>query len=111
MCGGCIFQRGVYNNPNVNMQDNLRLGGLCQSANKDGDEEAASFRPLPPPYTSASNSHLFSDHLLHARRAIEVPGLPYNGSFLSHPPTEEEQEQEAKKSKITRFQLKAKCID
>lgn len=148
------------------MQENPRFGDycpFCQSiakADKKGPEGAASFRPLPPPYTSVSDpspppsyqipsspssssapsrvlhhlrsndtilslsllyklpphiirnhNRLFSDHLLQARRTIEIPSPPYNGPSLSQPPTEEEQEQEVKKSKIKRFQLKTKCID
>lgn len=48
---------------------------------------------------------------MYARRTINIPSPPYNGPSLSHPPTEEEQERDAEKSKIKRFQLKTKCID
>lgn len=64
-----------------------------------------------PAHAIRSYNRLFSDHMLHARRGIEIPSPPYNGPSLSHPPTEEELEQEAKKSKIKRFQLKTKCVD
>lgn len=151
---------------NLNLQENPRFGvycPFCQSiakSDKDGDDEVLSFRPLPPSYTPAPNSHpppsyrlpssspssslpnkvlhclqrndtilslpllyklpthvvrnhshLFLDHLLHARRTIKITGPPCNGPSLSDVPTEEEQEQDAEKSKIKRFQLKTKCGD
>lgn len=64
-----------------------------------------------PTQVIRNRNHLFSDHLLHARRTIKIPGQLYSGPSLSHPPTEEEQERDARKSKLKRFQLKTKCID
>lgn len=170
VCGGCIQVHmpfpplGLRSNTTTYIQQNPRFGvycPFCQSVAKNGDEEALSFRPLPPPYTPAPNSHpppsyrplppslpssssaldevlhylrpndtvlslsllynlpthiirnhnhFFSDNLLHTRRTIKIPGPHYSGPSLSYP-TEEEQEGDARKSKLKRFQLKTKCID
>lgn len=48
---------------------------------------------------------------MHTRRTIKIPSQLYSGPSLSYPPTEEEQERDARKSKLKRFQLKTKCID
>lgn len=65
----------------------------------------------PPAHVIQNHNHLFPDHHLHARRTIKILGPPYNGTSLSDPPTEQEQEQGAERSKIKRFQLKTKCVD
>lgn len=64
-----------------------------------------------PAHVIRNHNHLFSDHLLHARRTIKIPGPPHSSPYLFDPLTEEEQEQDTERSKIKRFQLKTKCVD
>ncbi|KAH0614027.1 uncharacterized protein H6S33_005913 [Morchella sextelata] len=63
-----------------------------------------------PAQTLRLHNRLYSDHLLHARRTLEIPH-PYSGPSLSHPPTEEEAAEEARKSAVKRFQVRTKCTD
>ncbi|KAI5851182.1 hypothetical protein DFP73DRAFT_471439 [Morchella snyderi] len=63
-----------------------------------------------PAQTLRLHNRLYSDHLLHARRTVEIPP-PYSGPSLSHPPTEEEAVEEARKSTVKRFQVRTKCTD
>ncbi|RPB13162.1 hypothetical protein P167DRAFT_564676 [Morchella conica CCBAS932] len=63
-----------------------------------------------PAQTLRLHNRLYSDHLLHARRTLEIPH-PYSGPSLSHLPTEEEAVEEARKSAVKRFQVRTKCTD
>ncbi|PWW79806.1 hypothetical protein C7212DRAFT_355566 [Tuber magnatum] len=56
-----------------------------------------------------SHNRIFSDHLLHGRRTVDIPSPPYIGPSLS--PAPEDLEGEGRKAAAKRFQLKTKCLD
>lgn len=56
------------------------------------------------------HNRLFSDHLLLARQTIVIPGSYYRGPSFSATPVGGEEE-ETKKSKLKRFQIRTKCVD
>ncbi|KAG0633480.1 hypothetical protein HOY80DRAFT_624916 [Tuber brumale] len=62
--------------------------------------------PLP---LLRSHNRIFSDHLLHGRRSVDIPSPPYVGPSLS--PAPEDIEGEGRKAATKRFQLKTKCLD
>jgi len=63
---------------------------------------------LPLPLLHSHN-RIFSDHLLHGRRSVDIPSPPYVGPSLS--PAPEDMEGEGRKAAAKRFQLKTKCLD